>query len=73
MQTTNTGLLRWKLRRVAAGKRQQDVARSAGISLSRYSAIERGDVIPNELDRQMIEKALPAMPNLNGGDTRSLL
>lgn len=33
----------WKLRRIAAGMRQQDVASRAGMSTTRYSAIERGD------------------------------
>jgi len=54
------GLL-WKLRRVAAGLRQQDVARSVGISTTRYSAIERGEETPNETDRMLIEKTLPLL------------
>jgi predicted transcriptional regulator len=57
-------ILYWKLRRVAAGIRQQDVARNTGISVSRYSAIERGDVAPTELDRRLIERFLPPMPTL---------
>ena len=59
----NHGLgLFWKLRRVAAGKRQQDVANGIGISTSRYSGIERGDVFPTELERELIEQALPPLP-----------
>ena len=55
------GLL-WKLRRVAAGLRQQDVARSVGISTTRYSAIERGEEDPTDMDRMLIEKTLPLLP-----------
>jgi transcriptional regulator with XRE-family HTH domain len=55
------GLL-WKLRRVAAGLRQQDVARSVGISTTRYSAIERGEETPDETDRKLIEETLPLLP-----------
>lgn len=36
-----TQSLHWKLRRVAAGIRQQDIALRAGMSTTRYSAIER--------------------------------
>ena len=54
--------LSWKLRRVGAGLRQQDVAAQAGMSTTRYSLIERGDVSPSEADRNFIERALPALP-----------
>ena len=58
-----TEALSWKLRRVAAGWRQQDLARQTGISTSRLSAIERGDAAPTELDRALIEKVLPPLPS----------
>lgn len=53
--------LHWKLRRVAAGLRQQDVAARVGISTTRYSAIERGDQDPSDLDRKLIERILPPL------------
>ena len=40
--------LEWKLRRIAAGMRQQDLAAEAGMSATRYSAIERGEAEPSE-------------------------
>ncbi len=61
MNFTTQGL-GWKLRRIAAGLRQQDVATVAGISTTRYSAIERGEQQPSPLDREMIERALPHLP-----------
>ena len=57
--------LNWKLRRVAAGLRQQDVAVRAGMSSTRYSALERGEAIPTDLDTKLIEKALPPMPDVS--------
>jgi transcriptional regulator with XRE-family HTH domain len=59
------GLL-WKLRRVAAGLRQQDVANAAGVSTTRYSCIERGDHRPTDLETRLIERALPVLPILGG-------
>jgi DNA-binding XRE family transcriptional regulator len=56
-----TSLL-WKLRRVAADIRQTDVAASAGISTTRYSAIERGEQEPTKLEVQLIERFLPPLP-----------
>jgi transcriptional regulator with XRE-family HTH domain len=58
-----TDVLNWKLRRVAAGLRQLDVARLTGISTSRLSGIERGEVEPSALDRQFIELVLPQLPD----------
>jgi DNA-binding XRE family transcriptional regulator len=55
--------LNWKLRRIAAGLRQQDIALQVGMSASRYSSIERGDIEPTAEDRQEIERALPSLPN----------
>jgi|GEM_PF-7087231 len=52
----------WKLRRVAAGYRQQDVSTHCGISMTRYRAIERGEAEPTDLDRRMIESFLPPLP-----------
>jgi transcriptional regulator with XRE-family HTH domain len=61
MNVLPIGLL-WKLRRVAAGLRQQDVARSVGISTTRYSAIERGEEDATEMDCILIERILPLLP-----------
>ena len=58
----NHQALNWKLRRIAACLRQQDVAARAGMSTTRYSAIERGEAIPTETDRQLIERQLPELP-----------
>jgi DNA-binding XRE family transcriptional regulator len=57
----------WKLRRVAADLRQQDVAQTVGISTSRYSAIERGEEVATEMDRILIENALPPLPMVAAG------
>ena len=54
--------LNWKLRRVAAGFRQQDIALRAGMSTTRYSAIERGEHLPSELEFHLIEQFLPGFP-----------
>ena len=62
MSDTARGL-GWKLRRVAASLRQQDVASLACISTTRYSAIERGEVQPSALDIELIERALPHLPS----------
>ena len=51
----------WKLRRIAAGLRQQDVASKAGISTTRYSAIERGELEPSSADVEYIERILPRL------------
>lgn len=55
--------LRWKLRRVAAGLRQQDVANGAGISTTRYSNIERGEQAPTEMEVRLVERLLPPLPS----------
>ena len=54
--------LRWKLRRIAAGMRQQDLAAEAGMSATRYSAIERGEAEPSESERNLVERSLPLLP-----------
>jgi len=53
--------LDWKLRRIAAGYRQQDVAVRIGISGTRYSALERGEAEPRDWESQAIEKLLPPL------------
>lgn len=57
-----TQSLSWKLRRVAAGIRQQDIALRAGLSTTRYSAIERGEHLPSDLEARLIEQFLPPLP-----------
>jgi len=52
----------WKLRRIYADLRQQDVASRVGISSTRYSAIERSELEPTHLERQLIEALLPELP-----------
>ena len=54
--------LNWKLRRVASKQRQQDVAAAAGISTTRYSAIERGEASPTALETRLIDRFLPSLP-----------
>jgi DNA-binding XRE family transcriptional regulator len=54
--------LDWKLRRIAAGLRQQDVAGQLGVSGTRYSALERGEVTPKEWETEALEKLLPPVP-----------
>ena len=54
--------LSWKLRRIAARLRQRDVAGLIGMSTTRYSAIERGDASPTNLDRELLERHLPQLP-----------
>ena len=53
--------LGWKLRRVAFGLRQQDVASRAGMSTTRYSAIERGEMLASKSDIAHLEQVLPAL------------
>jgi transcriptional regulator with XRE-family HTH domain len=53
--------LDWKLRRIAAGYRQQDIAARIGISTSRYSMLERGEATAKEWEIQALEKLLPPL------------
>jgi DNA-binding XRE family transcriptional regulator len=53
--------LDWKLRRIAAGFRQQDLAARIGVSSSRYSALERGQVNPKEWEAEALERLLPPL------------
>jgi transcriptional regulator with XRE-family HTH domain len=57
-----TQSLNWKLRRIAAGIRQQDIALRAGMSTTRYSAIERGEHNASELEARLIDQFLPPLP-----------
>ena len=66
-----TQALSWKLRRVAARIRQQDIALRAGMSTTRYSAIERAEEQPSELETRLIDQSLPSLPaSENHKDTR---
>ena len=60
-RATTINPLVWKLRRIAAGMRQQDVASRAGISTTRYSAFERGELEPSDTDVEYIERILPRL------------
>lgn len=53
-----TQSLSWKLRRVTAGIRQQDIALRTGMSTTRYSAIERGEHVASELETRLIDQFL---------------
>jgi len=56
-------VLLWRLRRMIGGLRQQDVAARLGIATTRYSAIERGEKEPTDLERALIERLLPELPS----------
>jgi len=60
-QSAHIGML-WKLRRVAARLRQQDVAAKVGVTTTRLSSLERGEDDPTEIERQLIERFLPPLP-----------
>jgi transcriptional regulator with XRE-family HTH domain len=60
--------LDWKLRRIAAGLRQQDLAVILGMSASRYSSLERGDLLPTSEECEDIERLLPPLPSGSGGN-----
>jgi len=59
----------WKLRRIACGLRQVDLARRVGISTTRLSLIEREELEPSNLDRALLEKELPPL-DVAGQDHR---
>jgi DNA-binding XRE family transcriptional regulator len=59
--------LQWKLRRIAVGLRQQDVANAVGISTTRYSGIERAELIPTKLEQELLEQTLPPHCCCKGG------
>jgi len=50
--------LDWKLARIAAGFRQQDIAARIGVSSTRYSMLERGEAVAKEWEIQAVEKLL---------------
>ncbi len=54
----------WKLRRIAAGFRQQDIAARVGISSTRYSALERGEAEPKGWEVKAVEELLPSLPQV---------
>jgi transcriptional regulator with XRE-family HTH domain len=47
-----------KINRLLLEKRQDDVAKEAGISQQRYSQIERGEVVPNKSEREKLKAIL---------------
>ena len=55
----STNGISWRLRRVAVGLRQADVASRAGMSTTRLSAIERGEAVPSQTDIEHLDKILP--------------
>jgi transcriptional regulator with XRE-family HTH domain len=63
--------MRWRLRRIAARLRQQDLAYQMGITTTRLSQIERGEVDPSDLDRKIIERLLPDLPASGAGSRNS--
>jgi transcriptional regulator with XRE-family HTH domain len=60
--------LDWKLRRIASGYRQQDVAARVGISSTRYSALERGEAEPKEWETEAVQKLLPPLAQTVRGE-----
>ena len=61
MQSSKLAALKWKLRRVACGRRQMDIARETGLSNTRYSELERGVLTPTALEQRLIESELPTL------------
>ena len=47
-----------RVRRVALGLRQRDVADRAGMNQARYSLVERGEAVPTESEQEKIDHAL---------------
>ncbi len=54
------GLL-WKLRRVSGRLRLVDVALRSGITTSRLSQIERGEINASARDRELLDRVLPPL------------
>ena len=48
----------WRIRRTALALRQRDIADRAGLSQARYSLFERGDAVPTDTEREVIERVL---------------
>jgi len=61
MDQSITHRLNWKLRRIAGNLRQLDVSRKTGISITRYSEIERGRRPVTELEARVLEMVLPSL------------
>jgi len=61
MATSEQTGLRWKLRRIAAGLRQEDIARECGLPRTRYNLIERGLRRATEFEQELIERELPEL------------
>ena len=57
---SNSGL-EWKLRRIARGLRQMDVAVRVGITTTRLSLIERSEQQPSKIERQLLDRVLPPL------------
>jgi len=55
-----------RLRRIAAGLRQRDIAARGGIPPTRLSQIERNEIRPSVVERQILERLLPALPVFSG-------
>jgi hypothetical protein len=62
-QQTHVGLV-WKIRRLIANYRLQDVSSHCAISMTRLRAIEHGEAEPTDLDRRLVENFLPPLPPL---------
>jgi transcriptional regulator with XRE-family HTH domain len=58
------GILAWRVRRVALGLRQRDIADRAGVSQAHYSQLERGEVPPSEFEKAAINRALELPPEV---------
>ena len=52
-----------RLRRLAAGLRQVDVAHAIGVSATYLSAVERGEICPNEAEVRLLDHLLPELPS----------
>jgi transcriptional regulator with XRE-family HTH domain len=52
----------WKARRIVGGFRQLDLALALGISATRYSLLERGEVFATLREVREIERILPPLP-----------
>ena len=59
--TASRNGLEWKLRRIARGLRQMDVAVRIGITTTRLSQIERSEQQPSKLERQLLDRVLPPL------------
>lgn len=51
-------ILVWRVKRIALGLRQRDIADHVGISQARYSQLERGEALPSEAEQRATDGAL---------------